>query len=203
MNYKEQLINKKIDTNEVLKGEVTRLEYEEYLYYLACLSLTLYKKRRYREAFHFFEHMCKSAVFATKINEYLYLGKKVPKEVLKYNIGLKDFLERNEIKYVTKQISKIPHKHKVKRNILQSILIFAAVALYCLLYMVFNYDQTISAIASLAIPVLVPFLFNFKPIDLNSPVTPAKELLVVTRVNEELIDFVEKQAKKDHEKLIY
>lgn len=196
MNYKEQFLTKKFDSEQLLKGYVNNLSYEEYVYYLACLSEYLYKKRKYKESLFFYDHLVRSVGCTLILNKYEQTGKKIQGEFEKYKVDLDEFTNSKEAEKLGKKIDKIAGMHTTRRFILQIIMIIVGIGIG-LLFNLLKLDTPIGLVIALLVAAIVPMMYRPKPIRIDGGVKLDKNLEYVARYNKDLIDYIKNKVNKD------
>lgn len=197
MSFKEQFINKNYNEEELFKGHVNNLSYEEYVYYLACLADHCRNKRKYQHALYFYDHLLKSVGCNTILRQYYRLGRKVPKELKIYDVDLENFTSLPEIEKLKKRIDKIGYVHVNKKFIFQMLMILAGGLLFCILHLLFKVDLNPSLIIAFSVAAITPLFYRPKPIQLDKKEKIEQHLINVTKYNQPLLDYVQKQIKKD------
>ena len=196
MNYKEQFMTKSFNEEEILKGHVNNLSYEEYIYFLSCLSEVLNKKRKYAQALYFYDHLIKSVGSTLILRKYEQTGKKLPNEYEKFKIDLDEFTNSKEAEKLGKKIDKIAGMHTTKRFIFQLIMIVVGAIVGLTLY-AFKVPDNISLIVGLVVGAFTPLFYRPKPINIDNGVDIYKSLTGVTKYNKELITFIKNKISKD------
>lgn len=196
MDYKEQFLTKQFNQEEILKGYTNNLSYEEYIYYLACLTEVLNKKRRYQQALYFYDHLVKSVGCTIILKKYEQTGKKLPNEFNKFRIDLEDFTNSKEAENLGKKIDKIAGLHTTKRFIFQLIMIAVGLAIGGLLYLL-KVQETTCLIVCMAVAAVVPLFYKPKPVTLDTVIKFSDNLANVNKYNKDLIDFIKNKVSKD------
>ena len=196
MSYKEQFIAKSFIEEEILKGYVNNLSYEEYIYYLACLSEVLNKKRKYAQALYFYDHLVKSVGSTIVLKKYEQTGKKLPSELDKFKVDLDEFTNSKEAENLGKKIDKIAGMHTTKRFFFQLIMILVGTVVGFTLYLLGLKDNT-ALIIGLLIGAITPLFYRPKPVSIDNGVEIERSLNGVTKYNKELISYIKNKISKD------
>lgn len=196
MSYKEQFIAKSFVEEEILKGYVNNLSYEEYIYYLACLSEVLNKKRKYAQALYFYDHLVKSVGSTIVLKKYEQTGKKLPSELDKFKVDLDEFTNSKEAENLGKKIDKIAGMHTTKRFFFQLIMILVGTVVGFTLYLLGLKDNT-ALIIGLLIGAITPLFYRPKPVSIDNGVEIERSLNGVTKYNKELISYIKNKISKD------
>lgn len=196
MSFKEQFLTKKFNEEELLKGYVNNLGYEEYIYYVACLSEYFYNKRKYEQSLYFYDHLVKSIGSSIILRKYEQTGNKVPNEYKKYQVDFDDFTNSKDAEKLGKKIDKIAAKHTSKRFAFQMIMIVAGVIVGGTLYLL-EVKDNISIMVGLIVAAVIPLFYRPKPITIDKGVNISKNLACVTRYNKDVIEFIKNKVNKN------
>jgi hypothetical protein len=196
MRYKEQFLSKKFNQEEILKGYTNNISYEEYIYYLACLSEVLYKQRKYKQALYFYDHLVKSVGSTYIIKKYEQTGKKLPSEFNKFKIDLDEFTNSKEAEALGKKIDKIAGKHATKKFIFQLIMILVGVAVGMTLFFL-KVQETTCLLVGMLVAAISPLFYRPKPITLDGIIRFEHNLANVNKYNKELVDYIKNKVSKD------
>lgn len=197
MNFKEQFQTKIFDVDALMKGHVTQLSYEEYVYYIACLSEYFHYKKKYHKALYFYDHLLKTVGCNVILRQYEKMGKKIPKELNKYLVDIDDFTNDPLANKLKKKIDKIAYVHLNKRFAFQFIAIIVGLGIYALLHFLFGVDNQLSMIIGIGLAAIVPLFYKPKEITLKDKFEIDKQLQYVVRHDTDLIEFVKAHVKKD------
>ncbi len=196
MDFKEQFLTKKFDEEQLLKGYVNNMSYEDYVYYVACLSEYLYKKRKYQASLFFYDHLVRSVGCTIILEKYEQAGRKIQPEFEKYKVNLEEFTNSKEAEKLGKKIDKIAGLHTTKKFVFQiAMIIVGTIVAVVLSYL--KIDSKIGLIAGLLIAAAVPLFYKPKPITIDHGVTLSKNLEYVARYNKDLIDYIKNKINKD------
>ncbi len=196
MSFKEQFLTKNYNEEELMKGYVNNMPYEEYIYYLASLSEFFKDKRKYQHAMYFFDHLLKSVGCHTLLRQYYQLGKKIPKELEFYNVDLEEFTGSELTEKLNKKINRISYVHTNRRLMFQLLFILIGTGLFFLLHFLFSVDSNTSLIIAFVVGAFAPLLYNPKPITMDTKKIE-KQLLFVTRYDSNLLEYVQNKVRKD------
>lgn len=196
MNYKEQFLSKEFNQEEILKGYTNNLSYEEYIYYLACLSEVLYKRKKYKQALFFYDHLVRSVGSTYIIKKYEQTGKKLPSEFNKFKIDLDEFTNSKEAQVLGKKIDKIAAIHTTKRFIFQLIMMAVGVAVGMTLFLL-KVQETTCLLIGMLVAAVAPLFYRPKPITLDGIIKFDEGLGNVNKYNKELIDYIKNKVSKD------
>ena len=196
MSYKEQFIAKSFIEEEILKGYVNNLSYEEYIYYLACLSEVLNKKRKYAQALYFYDHLVKSVGSTIVLKKYEQTGKKLPSELDKFKVDLDEFTNSKEAENLGKKIDKIAGSHTTKRFFFQLIMILVGTVVGFSLFLL-GVKENVALIIGLVIGAVTPLFYRPKPVSIDNGVEIERCLNGVTKYNKDLISYIKNKISKD------
>jgi len=196
MSFKEQFFSKEYNKEELMTGYVHNLSYEEYIYYVACLSDYFYKVRQYKKSLFFYDHLIRSIGCGMILSKYERSGRKVPKEYTKYLVDLNELTNSKEAEELGSKVDKIAAKHTTKRFFFQLLMILGGLIVGVVMYL-FGVGQNICLITGFAVAAIVPILYRPKAITLDGEIGLEKSLLYVSRHNKDLIEFVQQKIRKD------
>ena len=196
MSFKEQFISKSFNEEEILKGYVNNLSYEEYIYYLACLTEVLNKKRKYAQALYFYDHLVKSVGSTIVLKKYEQTGKKLPSELDKFKVDLDEFTNSKEAENLGKKIDKIAGSHTTKRFFFQLIMILVGTIVGFSLFLL-GVKENVALIIGLVIGAVTPLFYRPKPVSIDNGVEIERCLNGVTKYNKDLISYIKNKISKD------
>ena len=196
MSFKEQFISKSFNEEEILKGYVNNLSYEEYIYYLACLTEVLNKKRKYAQALYFYDHLVKSVGSTIVLKKYEQTGKKLPSELDKFKVDLDEFTNSKEAENLGKKIDKIAGSHTTKRFFFQLIMILVGTVVGFSLFLL-GVKENVALIIGLVIGAVTPLFYRPKPVSIDNGVEIERCLNGVTKYNKDLISYIKNKISKD------
>ena len=196
MSFKDQFISKSFNEEEILKGYVNNLSYEEYIYYLACLSEVLNKKRKYAQALYFYDHLVKSVGSTIVLKKYEQTGKKLPSELDKFKVDLDEFTNSKEAENLGKKIDKIAGSHTTKRFFFQLIMILVGTVVGFSLFLL-GVKENVALIIGLVIGAVTPLFYRPKPVSIDNGVDIERCLNGVTKYNKDLISYIKNKISKD------
>jgi hypothetical protein len=196
MSYKEQFFSKQYNKEELLKGYVSNLSYEEYIYYVACLSDFYYKERKYQRSLYFYDHLIRSIGCSEILRRFERTGKKIPNELKKYVVDLSELINSKEAEELGKKVDKIAGRHTTKRFVFQLIMIGVGFLVGLILFLL-KTQELVYMMVGFAVAAIVPLFYRPKPITIDRGVELEKNMYYVARHNKDLFEYVQQKVKKD------